>query len=70
MMTCHYINSSQSNFKFEYLGEFGTEIENILGHESGAQVGSIHEKIRGQKSHATVPLSQTYHTILGGKNIL
>jgi hypothetical protein len=64
MTTCRYINSSQSNFKFE------TEIVNILGHESEAQVGSIHEKIRGQKSHATVPFSQTYYTILGGKNIL
>jgi hypothetical protein len=44
MTTCRYINSSQSNFKFEYLGEFKTEFENILGHESGAQVGLIHEK--------------------------
>jgi hypothetical protein len=44
MTTCRYINSGQSNFKFEYLGEFETEFENILGHESGAQVGSIYEK--------------------------
>ncbi len=44
MTTCRYINSGQSNFKFEYLGNFETELENILGHESGAQVGSIHEK--------------------------
>jgi hypothetical protein len=42
-MTCRYINSGQSNFKSEYLGEFETEFENILGHESGAQMGSIHE---------------------------
>jgi hypothetical protein len=57
MTTCSYINSGQSNLKFEYLGEFETEFENILGHESGAQVGSIHEKkTRGQKSRATVPL--------------
>ncbi len=28
----------QSNFEFEYLGEFVTELENILGYESGAQV--------------------------------
>jgi hypothetical protein len=27
---------SQSNFEFEYLGEFVTEFENILGYESGA----------------------------------
>jgi hypothetical protein len=44
MTTCRYINSGQSNFKFEYLGEFETKFENNLGHESGAQVGSIHEK--------------------------
>jgi hypothetical protein len=44
MTTCWYINSGQSNFKFEYLREFKTEFKNILGHESGAQVGSIHEK--------------------------
>jgi hypothetical protein len=43
-MTCRYINSGQSNFKFEDLGEFETKFENILGHESRAQVGSIHEK--------------------------
>jgi hypothetical protein len=56
MTTCRYINSGQSNLKFEYLGEFETEFDNILGHESGAQVGSIHGKTRGQKSRATVPL--------------
>jgi hypothetical protein len=44
MTPCRYINIGQSNFKFEYLGEFETEFENILGHESGAQVGSIHKK--------------------------
>ncbi len=43
-MTCRNISSSQSNFKFEYLDKFETELENILGHESGGQVGSIHEK--------------------------
>ncbi len=44
MTTCRYINSGQSNFKFEYHGEFETEFENILRHEWGAQVGSIDEK--------------------------
>jgi hypothetical protein len=44
MTTWRYMNSGQSNFKFEYLGEFETEFEIILGHESGAQVGSIHKK--------------------------
>jgi hypothetical protein len=61
MTTCRYINSCQSNFKFEYLGEFETELEtefeNILRHESEGQVVSIHEKNRGKKSRATVPLS-------------
>ncbi len=33
--------SGQSNFKYEYLGEFVTEFENILGYESGEQVDSI-----------------------------
>jgi hypothetical protein len=33
-----------STFKFEYLGEFEMEIKNILGHESGAHMGLIHEK--------------------------
>jgi hypothetical protein len=28
--------SGQSNFKFEYLGEFETEFENILESETGA----------------------------------
>jgi hypothetical protein len=36
--------SGQSNFEFEYLGEFGTKFENILVYETGAQVGSIDEK--------------------------
>jgi hypothetical protein len=48
MTTCHYIYSGQSNFKFEYLGEFETELKNLLGHESGAQVGAIHKKTRGK----------------------
>jgi hypothetical protein len=44
MTTCRYINSGQSNLKFEYLGEYETEFENILGHKSGGQGVSIHEK--------------------------
>jgi hypothetical protein len=44
MTICRYINSGQSNFKFEYLGEFESEFENILEHESGGQVVTIHEK--------------------------
>ncbi len=46
----------QSNFKFEYLGEFVTVFENILEYESGAQVCSFEEKSGGRKSRATVPL--------------
>jgi hypothetical protein len=64
MTTCRYINSGQSNFKFEYLGEIKTEFENILGHESGGQVVLIHEKTRGQKSRATVPLNGQSSRIL------
>ncbi len=44
MTTCRYINSGQSNFKYEYLGEFETEFKNILGHDSGAQVCSFDGK--------------------------
>jgi hypothetical protein len=33
-----------TTFKFEYLSEFEIEMKNILGHESGAQMGLIHEK--------------------------
>ncbi len=36
--------SGQSYFEFEYLVEFETEFENILGYESGAQMGLIDEK--------------------------
>jgi hypothetical protein len=44
-------NSSDSRiftFEYEYLGEFETEFENILGCESRAHLRSIHEKTRGQ----------------------
>ncbi len=33
-----------TTFKFEHLGKFEIEIKNILEHESGAHMGSIHEK--------------------------
>ncbi len=45
-----------TTFEFEYLADFGMEITNILGHESGAHMGLIHKKNRGEKSRATVPL--------------
>ena len=41
----------------EYLRENENIFENILACESRDQVLLIHEKNRGQKSHATVPLS-------------
>jgi hypothetical protein len=33
-----------TTFEFEYLDEFEMEIKSILGHESGAHIGLIHEK--------------------------
>jgi hypothetical protein len=48
--------SGQSNFEFEYLSKFETELKNILGYESGAQVCSFDGKNGGRKSCATVPL--------------
>jgi hypothetical protein len=38
-----------TNFKFEYLGEFEMEIKNILGLESRALMGLIHEKKQRRK---------------------
>jgi hypothetical protein len=40
-------------FKFESLGEF----EKNLGYATAAHIEWIKEKIRGRKSHTTVPLS-------------
>jgi hypothetical protein len=56
------VYSSQSNFEYEYLGEFETEFENILGYESGDHEGSIDEKIRGRQSRATIPLIKRLET--------
>jgi hypothetical protein len=44
------------NLKVEYLGEIKVMFEMTLGNESGDQVGSIHEKKKGQKSRETIPL--------------
>jgi hypothetical protein len=33
-----------TTFKFEYLGEFKIDIKNILGYESAAHMGLIHEE--------------------------
>jgi hypothetical protein len=58
MTTCCYINSGQSNYEFEYIGEFETEFKTFLEYESGAQVGSIGRKKQRAKSRATVLLSE------------
>ncbi len=45
-------------YKSEYLREFETEFENILGCESGTHMGQLLKKTRGRQSRATVPLSR------------
>jgi hypothetical protein len=50
------IYSSQLNSEFEFFSEFETDFKNILGYESGAQMGLIMKKTRGKKSRATVLL--------------
>jgi hypothetical protein len=49
-------SSQGTNLEFEYLREFKTEFKKKLGYESRFHMGSILQKIGGQKSHATVPL--------------
>jgi hypothetical protein len=58
MTTCRYINSGQSNFEFEYIGEFETELKPILEYESGAQVGSIGRKNQRAKISCYCPFKQ------------
>ncbi len=57
-MTCRYINSGQSNFEYEYLGEFETEFKNILGHESGAPVCSFDGKKQRSKISCYCPFKK------------
>jgi hypothetical protein len=57
MMTCRYINSGQSNFEYEYLGEFKTEFKNILGHELEAQVCSFEGKKQRSKISCYCPFN-------------
>ncbi len=54
----------RNTYKSEYLRKFETELENILGCESGAHMGSICEKTRGRQSRATVPLKVQSYQIL------
>jgi hypothetical protein len=61
MMICHYINSGQSNFEFEYIGEFETEFNTFLEYESGAQVGSIDRKKQRAKISCHCPFK--YDTV-------
>jgi hypothetical protein len=58
MTTCRYINGGQSNFEFEYLGEFETEFENVLGYKSGAQVRSFDGKKQRAKISCYSPFKQ------------
>ncbi len=59
MTTCRYINSGQSNFEYEYLGEFETEFKKILGHESGAQLSSFDGKNQRSKISCYCPFKGT-----------
>jgi hypothetical protein len=56
MTTCRCINSGQSNFEFEYIGEFDTEYKAFLEYESGAQVASIGRKKQRAKVSCYCPL--------------
>jgi hypothetical protein len=55
--TCRYINSSKSNFEFEYIGEFKTEFLKFLEYESGAQVGSNNRKKQRAKFSCYYPFN-------------
>jgi hypothetical protein len=52
--TCPCKYNGLSNFKLEYLIEFATEFDNILGYESRAQVGSLDEKSESRKNPFTL----------------
>ncbi len=60
MTTCRYINSGQSNFEYEYLGEFETEFKNNLGHELGAQVCSFDGKKQRSKISCYCPFKHIF----------
>ena len=59
-----------STFKFEYLSEISTIIENILTHRSVTQTGSNEEKTGGRKSRWTVPLINFSLKSRNEKNLL
>jgi hypothetical protein len=58
MTICRYINSSQSNFEFEYISELETEFKTIIEYESGAQVGSIGRKKQRAKISCYCPFNR------------
>ncbi len=58
MTACRYINSDQSNFEFEYIGEFETKFKTFLEYESGAQVGSIGRKKQRTKMLCYCPFKR------------
>jgi hypothetical protein len=53
----------QSNFEFEYLGEFVTEFENILSYESGTQMGLNDEKKSEVENLVLLSLKVTLLTV-------
>jgi hypothetical protein len=56
----YYIAGGQSNFEFEYLGEFITEFENILGYKPEAQMGLIDEKNQRSKISCYCPFKEVF----------
>jgi hypothetical protein len=55
MTTCRYINSGQSNFEYEYVGEFDAEYKTFLEYESEAQVALIGRKKQRAKISCYCP---------------
>jgi hypothetical protein len=55
------IYSNQSNFEVEDLGEFLTKFVNILGYESGAQLGLIDIKKQELKISRTLSLHVSHN---------
>jgi hypothetical protein len=58
------INSGQSNFEFEYIGEFETEFKTILEYESGARVGLIGSKKQRAKISCYCPFKAIFKSSL------
>jgi hypothetical protein len=56
--------SGQSNFEFEYLGEFLTEFEIFQVMNQGPRCVRLMEESGGRKSRATVPLNPTFARIV------